>query len=1695
MFFGLCGKYWTQGWLNYSRTSQGVTIVLWLCLAAGAIGEAVSPLPADTSVGDAKHLEPAFTLPLHPSVDDFWRIHAFQEPLVPIGGAPSAVENADLAVALVGYAHRAAPDDFASLTGFLDQHPDSPWAAALLTDLGLEYYNTAHYSLALDAWQKAWNLGQNASDAKGVAIADRAIAELALMYARLGRMTELEALLKSVQGRPFIGPALGKIAGARDGLWTMQNRPGVAFRCGPLALHCIAKVVSPDKADAQELLKAASTQQGFSLTQVAALSQKIGLNYQMAFRQANGDFAVPAVVHWKVGHYAAIIRKQGNRYLIEDPTFRNSVWATKAALESETSGYFLIGPGSLPAGWRAVAEKEGDAIWGKGVTYENDPGPITPRDLKKGPPMCGGMMQPYVHLMTANLNLVDAPLGYQPPVGPAAPFTVRYNSQDVFQPGNFNYGNLGSKWTSDWITYITDNPQSPLADITYYIGGGQRTFTGFNTNTQSFNYQQYDQTLLTRTATNPISYQMVWPDGSKFIFSQSDGSIGTSRNIFLSQMIDAQGNALTLTYGANLLLTAITDAIGQVTSFTYGVPANDALGLAADPYKLTQVTDPFGRAAVINYEPVLVAETFTYVNGMLVNTTPIYTWDLASVTDVIGMTSQVSYGQQVISKTPSAEYFDDYVTSLTTPYGTTTFTEGGTNTTRYVETLYPDGSRDRVEFNQTVNIPDTDPTASVPQGMTTFNGFLSSRDTYYWDQNACAMAYGDYTKAAIYHWLHAEDINTCSGMLESTRKALEGRVWYDYQGQPAGFQVGPSNRPQHAGRVLDDGSTQLYTFAHNEFGHLTNSVDPVGRNFSFIYSTNGIDLLEIRQTRGTNNELIAKSVYNSQHEPISIVDASGQTNIFTYNARGQMLTAADPQGETITRSYDPNGYLVAVRGPLPGPNDAATLTYDAVGRIRTITDVSGYILTYDYDNLDRKTRATYPDGTFDQFTYDRLDLASVLDRAGRQTSLQHNSLRQLVEVIDPLNRTNLFDWCRCGSVRSLTDPMGRPTSWVSDVAGRIIAKQYGDGSQVKYIYEGTTSRLLEAIDEKLQTTTFAYNLDDTLKSRSYGNTLVQTTNINFAYDPKYLRITSMTDALGTTCYRYNPIGSLPSLGANELAAQTGPSPGENIAYSYDQLGRPVQTVVDGAALSVNYDPAGRVSSMSNVLGSFAYTYDGCSDRLVSETYPNGLTMALSYGSNLQDFKIQQIVNTIHGIPLSQFNYGWDVARNRITTWSQQIGAEPPDVHSLGYDDDGQLLSDLVTNSGSQINEYGYSYDPAGNRLSEQVGASLNTVAYNALNQMSAGAASSAPGTNEWDAMQRLTAVSTADQRTEFAYDGRSHLASVRQLQSGTETAFRRFVWRQGRISEERDESNNITKYFFPQGVSFQTGSNAGAYYYTADQIGSIRELTDGAGAVRARYTYDPWGRRSKVAGDLDADMGFAGMFWSPEAQLSVTLHRAYDPQLGRWLSRDPLAKAELLQGPNLYAYAANDPINLVDPAGLSVTPWTPEWLAVQQATKNPYQYEIILASYERRQVNPIWKEDPTAVANNSAANDAAVEYAGNGELQEVGGGELQEAVGGELQEVEGEIVEVTGGEIVEVTGDEAIETLASRLPEIPGGISSLKGIGFAGVFNDITGIGLTILTMTDCNVANGIFALARVGKGGLLNVYEDQMMKQLDQFP
>ena len=352
--------------------------------------------------------------------------------------------------------------------------------------------------------------------------------------------------------------------------------------------------------------------------------------------------------------------------------------------------------------------------------------------------------------------------------------------------------------------------------------------------------------------------------------------------------------------------------------------------------------------------------------------------------------------------------------------------------------------------------------------MGTHNDYIYYRNTYYWSKNGCALGYGDYTKARIYHWLHTADLAASTGVLESLKDPLENRVWYDYTGQSDPIAIGASSKPNHVGRVLDDGTTQLYSYAYNGFGQVTNSIDPVGRTFSYVYDTNGIDLLETRMTRAGANELLSRSTFNAQHLPLTTADAAGQTTTFTSNPRGQVLTETDPKNEATTYTYDTNGYLLMIDGPLPGTNDSTTFTYDAFGRVRTTTDESGYTLTYDYDALDRITRITYPDSTFEQFSYARLDLVQVQDRAGRQTSFEYHALRRVSKRTDPLNLVTRFQWCKRGDTKSLTDPMGRTTTWSHDIEGRLTSKQFADGSSIRYLYEVTTSRLRQIIDEKSQ---------------------------------------------------------------------------------------------------------------------------------------------------------------------------------------------------------------------------------------------------------------------------------------------------------------------------------------------------------------------------------------------------------------------------------------------------------------------------------------------------------------------------------------------------------------------------------------------------------------------------------------------------
>jgi RHS repeat-associated protein len=124
---------------------------------------------------------------------------------------------------------------------------------------------------------------------------------------------------------------------------------------------------------------------------------------------------------------------------------------------------------------------------------------------------------------------------------------------------------------------------------------------------------------------------------------------------------------------------------------------------------------------------------------------------------------------------------------------------------------------------------------------------------------------------------------------------------------------------------------------------------------------------------------------------------------------------------------------------------------------------------------------------------------------------------------------------------------------------------------------------------------------------------------------------------------------------------------------------------------------------------------------------------------------------------------------------------------------------------------------------------------------------------------------------------------------------------------------------------FSQGQHNGTtpYFFTRDHLGSVREVLSGGGTVAARYDYDPYGRSTTILGTTPTDMNFTGLYRHSKSNLDLAVYRAYDPDLGRWLNRDPIAEKG---GLNLYGYVGNNPANAVDLRGLSpISPWYGRW--------------------------------------------------------------------------------------------------------------------------------------------------------------------------
>lgn len=104
-------------------------------------------------------------------------------------------------------------------------------------------------------------------------------------------------------------------------------------------------------------------------------------------------------------------------------------------------------------------------------------------------------------------------------------------------------------------------------------------------------------------------------------------------------------------------------------------------------------------------------------------------------------------------------------------------------------------------------------------------------------------------------------------------------------------------------------------------------------------------------------------------------------------------------------------------------------------------------------------------------------------------------------------------------------------------------------------------------------------------------------------------------------------------------------------------------------------------------------------------------------------------------------------------------------------------------------------------------------------------------------------------------------------------------------------------------------------WYINDHLGTPQRMIDGTGTVVWAADYTAFGKATVAGGSaVENNLRFPGQYYDAETGLHYNWNRTYDPQLGRYLSTDPIG----INGGdlNLYAYVAGNPGSWSDPFGL-----------------------------------------------------------------------------------------------------------------------------------------------------------------------------------
>lgn len=692
------------------------------------------------------------------------------------------------------------------------------------------------------------------------------------------------------------------------------------------------------------------------------------------------------------------------------------------------------------------------------------------------------------------------------------------------------------------------------------------------------------------------------------------------------------------------------------------------------------------------------------------------------------------------------------------------------------------------------------------------------------------------------------------------------------------------------------------------------------------------------------------SIYNALHL-LKQIDSNKIETSYAYDSQGRQKSCSKFKGEDlqlVEYEYDPLGHVRVKKEWFgDGPDDffKCITERDAANHIfqTHIEDANGSIVRQQVQKEGLMQK---------QFDKWNPSLSSTrqsenIDSAGNTTTISYDALGRAEAIV----KKNSFGVC-LSEVTMRYDLAGNKTKEIHRRSGGeaessyILSWKYGPGGRLEELIEGTGSR-------EQRTTRYLYNEKGQLK------TIVKPDGVTLEHNYNELgKIARFFSSDGTIDYEYIYEGNGNS---GQVIDRVN---GTLSQKQYNDSGLLVdETLANGLSMNYTYDKIGRCTSYTLPDDSSVhYQYDAANllqivrrDKAQQDQYCHTFSAYDASGNILAEMLPQSC---------GSIDYQYDQEGHRTATtsswWNESLkwetahgSKETHPVEWIGNDPLGKSYSKftfdnqsrLIEESGHAANSY--TYDTLGNRIScnsePQELDALNSLIYDGSNHYAYDANGNLTqkiGKQEqfsfgYDALNRLTSV-VIDEAVKILYiydpQGRRTEKILQEYSAekgwnSTQTV-KYIYFHNDEIGEVHAAQEIVSHRILGQPKSSSIGSTIAIelgdtlYATINDYRGNIACLVDTSnGKVAEFYRYEAFGKQAIFGEDLSLKTSqtalspwrYSSKRYDAETDLVYFGKRYYSPQIGRWITADPLGYVD---GINRYAYVHNNPLANSDHYGL-----------------------------------------------------------------------------------------------------------------------------------------------------------------------------------